>query len=537
MLSSTGMANVDGNLLQIRCPSCGQNFRVKSEVRGKMVECGACEARFRVDDKAILRTRKFYPGERKTASLEQFSRIPHANLTLPERIQTAQYAPVTAQSIVQPTSIARVTLGFCGAAILCIALLLLIAGARHGGALDGITTENRVLLGCFASAIGCTLLIIANPMARLRAAIFSLMGAALVIGAPFYYHEASEPIVSKTSTNPSDYAKPAPVVNNDRKKILEDLRYAVGYSPMEQAIIKSGVDTRIQGLWLKGISESNTTVVREYLLRISGASAESHIYPRLSGNYLFVLIDSQVSLEDLAQHCKRIGKVEQTVPELNLVEVLTENGRFSERTLDMLSDRSSPQFYRNNLLELDALDLKRINAALLRLSTAQPNQLRADILAKILSLLPEADYELLENISKVLQVWTDSSSTAPLAVATFAQSFFEKNAMLPRDTVRYLLTWKQQNVYPILHELWKKEHIKWEDLYMDADTAVQHHLIPELRDKNKQLQVSAARILARVGDQTAATALSEVLKNHPEPELQTIFQNAIESIEYRLKQN
>lgn len=531
------MANVDGNLLQIRCPSCGQNFRVKSDVRGKMVECGACEARFRVDEKSILRSKKFYPGERKTAALEQFSRIPHSNLTLPERIQTAQYAPVTAQSIVQPTSIARVTVGFFGAVVLCMTLLLLIAGARHGGALDGITTENRVLLACFASAIGCTLLIVANPTARLRAAIFSLMAAALVIGTPFYFHDASEPIISKTSTNPLDYAKPAPVVNNDRKKILADLRYAVGYSPMEQAIIKSGVNTRIQGLWLKGINESNTTVVREYLLRISGASADSHIYPRLSGNYLFVLIDSQISLEDLAQHCTRIGRVEQMVPELNLVEVVTENGRFSERTLDVLSDRSSPQFYRNNLLELDALDLKRINAALLRLSTAQPNQLRADILAKILSLLPEADYELLENISKVLQVWTDSNSTAPTAVATFSQTFYDKNAMLPRDTVRYLLTWKQQNVYAILHDLWMKEHIKWEDLYMDADATAQQRLIPLLRDKNKQLQISAARILARIGDQTAASALSEVLKNKPEPELETIFSNALDAVKYRLKQN
>ena len=63
------------NQLQIRCPKCGQRFTVGPELQGKVVECGRCENRFRVDDDVIQRSRKFYPGEKpRDASLDRFSR-------------------------------------------------------------------------------------------------------------------------------------------------------------------------------------------------------------------------------------------------------------------------------------------------------------------------------------------------------------------------------------------------------------------------------------------------------------------------------
>ncbi len=61
--------------LQIRCPKCGQRFKVSDDLRGKLVECGSCEQRFRVNDDVILRSRKFYPGEsKKDGHLDRFTR-------------------------------------------------------------------------------------------------------------------------------------------------------------------------------------------------------------------------------------------------------------------------------------------------------------------------------------------------------------------------------------------------------------------------------------------------------------------------------
>ena len=63
------------NQLQIRCPNCGQRFKVGEDLRGKLVECGSCEQRFRVNDEVVLRTKKFYPGEAKRdASLDRFAK-------------------------------------------------------------------------------------------------------------------------------------------------------------------------------------------------------------------------------------------------------------------------------------------------------------------------------------------------------------------------------------------------------------------------------------------------------------------------------
>ena len=57
-------SNPDSSLLLIRCPSCGQRFKVGEDFRGRSVECGGCEHRFRIQDEVIVRGRKFYPGER-----------------------------------------------------------------------------------------------------------------------------------------------------------------------------------------------------------------------------------------------------------------------------------------------------------------------------------------------------------------------------------------------------------------------------------------------------------------------------------------
>jgi len=68
----------DDDLLLIRCPSCGQRFKVGDDLRERTVECGGCEHRFRIIDEVIVRGKKFYPGERKDQRLNRFHRVPLA---------------------------------------------------------------------------------------------------------------------------------------------------------------------------------------------------------------------------------------------------------------------------------------------------------------------------------------------------------------------------------------------------------------------------------------------------------------------------
>ena len=62
----------DDSLLLIRCPTCGQRFKVGEDLRERTVECGGCESRFRINDEVIVRGRKFYPGERKDPGFNRF---------------------------------------------------------------------------------------------------------------------------------------------------------------------------------------------------------------------------------------------------------------------------------------------------------------------------------------------------------------------------------------------------------------------------------------------------------------------------------
>ena len=70
----------DDDLLLIRCPSCGQRFKVEEDLRERTVECGGCEHRFRINDEVIVRGKRFYPGERKDPRLNRFHRVPFRNL-------------------------------------------------------------------------------------------------------------------------------------------------------------------------------------------------------------------------------------------------------------------------------------------------------------------------------------------------------------------------------------------------------------------------------------------------------------------------
>ncbi|MGL4402039.1 MAG: MJ0042-type zinc finger domain-containing protein, partial [Luteolibacter sp.] len=71
----------EDSLLLIRCPSCGQRFKVGDDLRERTVECGGCEHRFRISDDTIVRGRKFYPSAGKKDEMSRFQRVPKASVS------------------------------------------------------------------------------------------------------------------------------------------------------------------------------------------------------------------------------------------------------------------------------------------------------------------------------------------------------------------------------------------------------------------------------------------------------------------------
>lgn len=322
------MATDDFVQIQIRCPKCAQRFRVGPELKGRMVECGACEFRFRVDEESLVKNRKFYPGEKKDPTLMRYSREPHIEVAASPQMMVAEYTPAPDMQRFEPTPLGKVIVGIVGTAVMAITLLILITGGSSNGFLEGVTTDRRMIIAVFAAVVGAPMIIYANPRTRAKAIFFAVIGAAALICAPLYFKEGAKELIAQTS---NINVLNAPLVINQGPSDARELKETVGYGPMNTAILEAGQNGRVVGIWLRGLLSSNSELVKTYMMRVSGASEMSHLYPRVDQNYLLVLINPELTLEELALECERLGRVDQTVPELHLIEATVDNSLFTLR--------------------------------------------------------------------------------------------------------------------------------------------------------------------------------------------------------------
>jgi hypothetical protein len=57
---------------------------------------------------------------------------------------------------------------------------------------------------------------------------------------------------------------------------------------------------RAVGRWLRGLTENNKNLVKDHIIRVTGADPSSHAYPRDGGDYLLVVTGITQSLQELA---------------------------------------------------------------------------------------------------------------------------------------------------------------------------------------------------------------------------------------------
>ncbi len=524
------MSSDDFVQIQIRCPKCAQRFRVGPELKGRMVECGACEFRFRVDEESLVKNRKFYPGEKKDPTLIRYSRQPHLEVAAPPQMMIAEYTAAPDVERFEPTPLGKIIVGLVGGAVMAITLLILITGGSSNGFLDGVTTDRRMIIAVFAAVVGASMIIYANPRTRAKAIVFALIGAAALIGAPLYFKEGAKELIGQTSN--VNIIK-APLIINQGPSDAAELKETVGYGPMETAILEAGQNGRVVGIWLRGLLSSNSELVKTYMMRVSGASESSHLYPRVDQNYLLVLINPVLNLEELALECERMGKVDQTVPELHLIEATVNNALFAEQPIAKLSDKTDGAFYQLNLHELQGMDIRRVNQALLRLSLAEPVQSRDDIIKRMKELAVMSDREMLTNLARALTEWSNGKDEAPEVMMKAAARVYKLEKKLSVEVVSFLTKWQQPEIYPILEELWTEDPTTWEEIFMKSGPMAESHIINHLMTGENRQRMSAAKIASRVGSDAAINALEEALKTTNDLELQTSFQNALEAIKQR----
>ncbi len=520
----------DDSLLLIRCPSCGQRFKVGDDLRERTVECGGCEHRFRIDDEVIVRSRKVYPGERHNSGLNRFQRVPLAGGGKASGVEPIRYGTVPDPAVLEPASPQRIIAGIIGATGIVLMALLLMFGNSRGGMLDGMEFPKRLLMAGFAAVMGVVMLVYANPRARLKAVAVGLLMSAGLMAVPFFFGTAAQAPVSAPDAMAETGVPAAPESAED--KMTTTLRNRIGTGPLDtelERLAKEGSSSRAVGLWLRGMSEPNRFLVRDYILRITGADPSSHFYPRDGGDYLMVVTGITSTLQELAESASVLGQTEKIYPELSVIEVRVRNENFVEGSIAKLSNKDDPAFYDLNKRELESIDLKRVERAVQRLAEAEPKIYRTDITRKLIALLGEREVEFKAAICGALAVWSEQPGPAGEAALAEVRKRAAEEDEIPTEMVALVVKEKNAAVIPILDELWFKNPMAWESVYADVGRAAEPGLIKRFPETEGTIRYSAVRLLGRVGG-TDSLPVLKAAGAKADPELKVLLEQAEKSI-------
>ncbi|MEK7951911.1 hypothetical protein [Luteolibacter soli] len=525
-------SHADAEKLSIRCPGCGQRFKVGLELRDRMVECGTCEHRFRVNDEVVVRAKKFYPGERRAAALDSFSRVPRNAAPSQSTFQTIQYAPEPVHRTIEPTSPLRLVLGFSAVLIAVIVILMLIFGGMPGGVLYGASQSKRLMLAVFSAVVSGVLLVAANPRARGRAVLAALLTAGGLISLPFFFTNG----VTLASSG-ADIAEDAPAAGTpgketERPKTAEEesvaaLKRQVSYEPLARAL---ETDPKAVGLWLRGLREFHRPQVRDYIIRNSGADPSSHMYPR-SNEYLMVVTGFKGDIGDLARLCERFGEVHRPSDELRIIEVVVKNESFQEGALEKLTDPANPAFYELNKRELESIDLERARKAVNRLAPVEPKLYRKDIVKRMGELIQEGDFAIQFEIGKALPKWSEPGDGMEEVVLGVLEKL-PADGEVAEPLVTFLAGRKDMAAVSLLDRLWLQEPNKWEENYGAFGQPVEDKVLSRLPQTTPVQRMSAVRLLGRVGTAKSVPVLEGAMKD-ANPEMKVLIQHALESIRGR----
>lgn len=532
--------HADAEKLAIRCPGCGQRFKVGVELKERMVECGTCEHRFRVNEEVIVRSRKFYPGERRDRSLDRFSRVPKTLATGQASFQTVQYSEEPAHAAIEPTSPLRLVFGFIAVSVAVIIALMLIFGGAPGGVLFGTSQSKRLMLAGFTAVITGAFLIYANPRSRGKAVFGAIAAAAGLLGLPFIFTEGNQPVGSVTTgldfperprPDPADKAATAPEADDEAARLKKE----VGYDPLEKEIQRysqepAGAGRGVIGLWLRGLQELHKLQVRDYVIRNSGADPSSHMYQR-QGGYLMVVTGVTDDFAGLARLCQRFGEA-RIVEELRVIEVEVNNEVFLEGPHDKLIDPQDPAFYELNRRELDSIDLQRALKAVVRLTPVEPKLYREDIIRRLQELMAEGDVLLQEQVGKALLNWGRADDGSEKVALDAVEKIAASGREVPESLVKLLVTRQDPGVIPIIDQLWALDSTSWEQLYGELGPDIEDAVLARYEKGTVTLRMSATRLLGKVGTAKSLPVL-EASREASTPEVRVLIDRALASIRAR----
>lgn len=514
----------------IQCPECPQRFKVKPDFIGKMVECGSCDAQFRISTEHVQdEHQKTYPGEKQKVGYRNFRKAGEI-AEQPVSFQTAHYesqARIEDALPMGPRRKMAITIAF---AILTIFTLLFTIG--HS-AISDITTNNRFLLAGVISVIAFGLLIYGA-----RRAIVTLLMGLLLIGilcsAPLFFQYSEPPVRQGIDSNLEQLAEieaafEAPTLN----------KVDLGYDKVEEAMNKDGASPdSVVAYALYGYKETNEDLLTRYLYDAYGRRDYPLFYKeRLIGEKpVTLIVISKVDIDSLsvaANHAANFGKVEKIHRDLRLIEVTVDQEKIEGDPESHYMSESSPHYFAANLRELSHIDYKRRINALTRLAGASTHKKRVDYVRKLIDMLKEKQTEEDTNlIIQVLNRWSFPEDNIQNDVFQAIEGLLENYGNIKMETMAYLVEQNVPGKEDILAKVWAAKPVQWQAAIVATGDLGRRAILKIFPEINVAQMSSAASILREIGTK-ADLATMEASLEYGDENSRIVMKATIDEIKSR----
>ena len=517
--------------LSVRCPACRQRFTVDAGLMGRMVECGNCDARFRIDDEVIIRSKKFYHGERKDAPLNRFQRVPLAT-SAPEEFQTARYAEFNHPEQLEPTSPQRLIAGFVGVAIMGVIAILLVFSSNPGSALSGMAFQSKLFLAGFFSLLGCILLVYGNPRSRKKAACVALIFGLGVMSIPFSIKSTAESLPKKPR---SKTLSASAISAKNADEVLVKLKEKFGTNPLEAEqtrLTAKGDDLKAYGIYITNLIQRNKYTARDFLIRESEADVSSHLYPRDDGDYLLVLSEVAGSFEQVSKTAAMLGAITESHPELGIVVIRADNEQFVSGSAEKLNNKDDPAFYQLNMRELASLDLDRVKRSVERISVVEPKIYQNDINKILVALMLKPGVRFHDEIARAQLIWADKPGPAGKAALEITKKYLAEGRGVPESIIDLIAKENPPGAAKVIHSMWVANPNLWQSRYLKLNGISEADILAQLDSEEMPILRSALEILAQVGTQKSLPEL-RLLTQSREPGIRVLAERAVAEIQGR----
>jgi hypothetical protein len=519
--------------LSIRCPSCRQRFSVGGDLRDRMVECGACDTRFRINEDVIIRSKKFYPGERDAHDLNRFQRVP-LSAAAPDGLQTIRYAEFSHPERLLPASPQRILAGVIGVGTMALIALMLIFSSGPGASFGAMPLENKLVIAGFVSALGIGLLVYANPKARAKAAFYGLLLSAGLVSLPFFFK--GTPIAARPgSVTYTDPIEPLFPVETEETDSITALRARFTTKPLEAEQTRheeAGGGKKAYGIYLTKLQQRNIYTVRDFLIRETRADLSSHPYPRDEGDYLMILTEVSMDIAQVAKIAGRLGSTKEIHPEIGVIVVTVDNTQFEDGAADKLNDPMDPAFYDLNRRELASLDMDRVERAVGRLAGAEPRLYRSDISAGLVGLMSNPGVRFHDPLARALLVWAEDPGSAGEAALKVLRQKIEAGEPVSENLVALVAKAEIKEAIPYVQSLWIGNPLIWEKHFVGFGPMIEPGVLGQLDTDEPPLRHSAIRLLGQVGTDACLPALRKLVATG-DPEIRVLAERAIARITER----